>query len=161
MPCATITQTEIVCSRVTRHCPRKPGSDGKRVPGLGGPRIRKRRANTTVNRETWRALQRVQRMKPEVRMLKNLRKRLRDFVRQKKGCSSLLFGCSPAALRAHIESKFIADMSWQNYGRWHIDHIRPCSSFQLGVLEHRIACFHWTNLRPLWAAENMAKSDQW
>jgi hypothetical protein len=54
-------------------------------------------------------------------------------------------------------------MTWENHGRygWHIDHIRPCASFDLADPEQQRKCFHYTNLQPLWASENMRKGDKW
>jgi HNH endonuclease. len=54
-------------------------------------------------------------------------------------------------------------MSWDNYGRdgWHIDHIRPCASFDLTDPEQQRQCFHYTNLQPLWAADNIRKGAKW
>jgi hypothetical protein len=50
-------------------------------------------------------------------------------------------------------------MSWENYGRkgWEIDHVRPCASFDLTRHEEVLACFHYTNLRPLWSVDNKRK----
>ena len=49
-------------------------------------------------------------------------------------------------------------MTWQNYGRaWHIDHIIPCSAFDLTRPNQIRQCFHFTNLRPLWAKANLRK----
>ncbi len=57
-------------------------------------------------------------------------------------------------------------MSWENYGKgdngrgmqeWHIDHIKPCASFDLSKPEQQKLCFNYTNLQPLWAEENMKK----
>jgi hypothetical protein len=72
-----------------------------------------------------------------------------------------LVGCSDKFLRFHIESKFQSGMSWDNYGEWHVDHIRPCASFDLSDREQMKQCFNWKNLQPLWATENIKKSDIW
>jgi hypothetical protein len=74
-----------------------------------------------------------------------------------------LFGCTIGELRRHIEKQWLTNMSWGNYGRrgWHIDHIRPCASFDLSDPEQQKQCFHWTNLQPLWADDNIKKSDTW
>lgn len=54
-------------------------------------------------------------------------------------------------------------MTWENYGvhGWHIDHIRPCKSFDLTDPEQQKECFHYTNLQPLWWWENLEKGGKW
>lgn len=81
----------------------------------------------------------------------------------KSGSAVRDLGCSIPELRTHLESKFTGGMSWENYGRsgWHIDHIRPLSSFNLNVPEEFQAAVHYTNLQPLWASENCSKSNKW
>lgn len=60
----------------------------------------------------------------------------------------------------HLEAKFSEGMTWQNYGTWHIDHIRPLASFDLtDPAQVRLAC-HFTNLQPLWGADNIRKGDK-
>lgn len=88
-----------------------------------------------------------------------LRSRLRYAVagHKKSGATLDLLGCSPARLKLHLEARFKPDMSWANYGDWHIDHIKPCAKFDLSKPEEQRACFHYTNLQPLWASENIAK----
>lgn len=66
-------------------------------------------------------------------------------------------GCTPDELRAHIERQFRPGMSWENHGEWHIDHIRPFAAFDLTDPDQVRIVSHYTNLQPLWAAENMAK----
>jgi hypothetical protein len=68
-----------------------------------------------------------------------------------------LIGCSITQLREHIEKQFTDGMSWDNYGKWHVDHIVPCSAFDLFDASQQQACFHFTNLQPLWAKDNRAK----
>ena len=68
-----------------------------------------------------------------------------------------LLGCSPEELWKHLESKFQPGMTRENHGKWHIDHIRPCSSFDLTDATQQSKCFHYTNLQPLWAVDNLKK----
>lgn len=70
-----------------------------------------------------------------------------------------LLGCSIDFLKQHLELKFKPGMFWQNYGKWHIDHKRPCASFDLSKPEEQCKCFNYTNLQPLWAEENLSKND--
>jgi len=71
-----------------------------------------------------------------------------------------LVGCSVKELKQYLENKFKEGMNWKNYGRngWHIDHILPCASFNLIKKEEQEKCFHYTNLQPLWAEENLRKN---
>ena len=68
-----------------------------------------------------------------------------------------LLGCTIQEARNHIEKQFIDGMSWENYGKWHIDHIKPCASFDLTKENDQRKCFHYTNLQPLWAKDNLVK----
>jgi len=94
-----------------------------------------------------------------------LRTRIRHAVNSqnvsKNNRTPDLVGCSVVELKKHLESKFTEGMTWENYGQWHIDHIRQCASFNLEDPEEQKKCFHWTNLQPLWAADNLKKSDKW
>jgi hypothetical protein len=73
-----------------------------------------------------------------------------------------LAGCSVDALIAHLESQFTEGMTWENYSLrgWHVDHIRPCASFDLTIDTEQKECFHYTNLQPLWAFDNLSKGDR-
>jgi hypothetical protein len=102
---------------------------------------------------------RKRRQETEYRLLENLRNRLRRAIRSKKSDSTLnLVGCDVSALKEHLEKLFLIGMSWDNYGEWHIDHIIPCASFDLSKEEEQRKCFHYTNLQPLWAADNLKKA---
>jgi hypothetical protein len=100
------------------------------------------------------------------RMLNNLRGRLYYAVKsqgiKKMDKTMNLMGCSMRELKTYIESLFPPGMNFDNYGKgdnkWSIDHIRPCSSFDLSDLEQQRACFHYSNLRPLWNRDNFRKN---
>lgn len=69
-----------------------------------------------------------------------------------------LIGCTVPELKIHLESNFTEGMSWDNYGKWHVDHIRPCASFDFTDEGQQQECFNYANLQPLWAKDNMIKS---
>ena len=104
---------------------------------------------------------------PQYKILQVLRARFYNaVVKQHKGkkasSTKNIIGCSIKELRKYIESKFDKDMSWSNFGLygWHIDHIIPCSSFDLTKPSEQKKCFHYTNLQPLWACDNLSKSNK-
>jgi len=71
-----------------------------------------------------------------------------------------LVGCSIDECRRYIEALFKEGMSWDNHGEWHIDHIKPISSFDLTKEEEQKQCFHYSNLQPLWKGDNLKKSNK-
>jgi hypothetical protein len=71
-----------------------------------------------------------------------------------------IIGCSIEELKIYLESRFKIGMSWNNRNEWHIDHIKPCISFDLSKPEEQAKCFHYTNLQPLWAHENLSKGSK-
>lgn len=109
---------------------------------------------------------------PQFKLICRVRSRLASYLnyyRGKKSAPTLdLLGCGIEDLVRHLESQFVVGMSWENYGAWqrgqpmtwHIDHIRPCASFDLTDPDQQRACFHYTNLQPLWARDNMSKNDR-
>lgn len=66
-------------------------------------------------------------------------------------------GCSVKKARKHLELQFKKGMSWSNHGKWHIDHTKPVSSFDLRKKDQIYHCFNYKNLQPLWAKENLSK----
>lgn len=71
-----------------------------------------------------------------------------------------LIGCSPQEFKEHLENQFQDGMSWERKSEIHIDHIRPVCSFDLTDPEQVKKCFHYTNLRPLWACDNLSKGSR-
>jgi len=90
-----------------------------------------------------------------------LRSRVRKVLdgKSKSARTMELLGCPVEDLKKHLESMFKEGMTWGNHGLkgWHIDHIIPCASFDLSKPEEQRKCFHYTNLQPLWAADNIRK----
>ena len=96
---------------------------------------------------------------PQYRLAKKLSSRLRKALKGKtKSARTMkLVGCSIAHLQDHLEKQFQPGMTWETHGKWHVDHMMPCASFDLTDPEQQRQCFHYTNLQPLWGPENMSK----
>jgi hypothetical protein len=73
-----------------------------------------------------------------------------------------MVGYSAEQLKEHLEKRFKDDMSWENYGEWHIDHIKPISSFVFESVddEEFKECWSLDNLQPMWGVENIKKSNR-
>jgi hypothetical protein len=91
---------------------------------------------------------------------KRLRVRLRKLVKYNRSGIWELSGCSREELVAHLESQFQPGMTWDNIHEWHIDHIVPLSAFDLTDQEQLKKACHYTNLQPLWAKDNLTKSNK-
>ena len=99
----------------------------------------------------------------DFRMRGVLRGRLREALKGNAKSSKMesLLGCSIPEFRNHLERQFTPEMTWENYGHWHVDHIRPCCSFDLSKPEDQRECFHFSNMQPLWAMDNFKKNGKW
>lgn len=97
---------------------------------------------------------------PLFKIKENLRIRLYKSIKLNKSVSALtLIGCSIPKLKQYLESLFLPEMSWENHGIiWEIDHIIPCSSFDLTILKEQQKCFHYSNLQPLFKTTKIAES---
>lgn len=90
---------------------------------------------------------------------RRLIKRTLKYLGTEKELTTIeLLGYSPSQLKETIESKFVDGMSWNNYGEWHIDHIRPLSSFD--KTENPKTINSLDNLQPLWAFDNLSKGSK-
>lgn len=120
------------------------------------------------NPEKMRELSRRAREKfSEIDLLKvRLRARVYQAVKKarttKSGKTFDLIGCTAEFARGYIEAQFKPGMTWANHGMhgWHIDHKIPCAHFDLTDPTQQRACFHFSNLQPLWALDNLLKSDK-
>jgi hypothetical protein len=125
--------------------------------------IRWRKNNPDRCRELDRASHNRRMKNPSCLIEKRIRGRLRDVMQcRRPGKIDEYVGCDLDHLRDHIQSKFKFGMDWENHGLfgWHIDHIRPCASFDLTQPGEIEKCFHYTNLQPLWWYENLSKGSK-
>jgi len=99
---------------------------------------------------------------PKNRIACSLRVRIRLALKgkSKSARTEYLTGCTFSELKEFLESKFSPNMNWDNYGEWHIDHIKPLSSFDLSKEEELLKACHYTNLQPLWAIDNKKKGNK-
>ena len=99
---------------------------------------------------------------PNFKLSQLLRIRLIDALKEKTNKTEptlSLLGCSIEECKYYLESQFKPEMNWDNHGKvWEIDHIKPCSSFNLTDIEQQKQCFHYTNLQPLFKTSELAKS---
>lgn len=96
----------------------------------------------------------------EYKIINNIRRRVAHALKgeSKSEHTMSLIGCDIEFLKEYISSMFSEGMSWDNYGEWHLDHIRPCSSFDLSNPDEQKECFNYKNLQPLWAIDNLKKA---
>jgi len=132
-------------------------------------RIRRSKTEKHIkNRKTYRAKQ--YKENPQFRLAENVRKRIIRYLKgirgRKFGKTNELLGCNWKFLKKHLESQFYIrkknneEMTWNNYGKWHVDHIIPLSSFDLTIKDQQFKACHYTNLQPLWSEDNIEKNDQ-
>ena len=103
--------------------------------------------------------------RPENVISERVRKRMRRTLRglHKHSGTFDIVGYTPAQLMEHLQSQFTEGMSWDNIREWHIDHIRPISSFEFESTDDPEfkACWALENLQPLWASDNWSKGAKW
>jgi hypothetical protein len=105
-------------------------------------------------RNKWRNKQRKE--NPLFQLKENMRCRVWQYLKNGKSKSTeKLIGCTWEELKSHIESLWLDNMTWDNYGDWHIDHIMPLASAN-SLSEIEKLC-HYSNLQPLWASDNLSK----
>ena len=79
-------------------------------------------------------------------------------INKKSKSTREMLGCSYDKFKSYLESKFTDGMSWENQGKWHIDHIIPLSSAKTKKELEKL--FHYSNCQPLWAEDNLKKSNK-
>jgi hypothetical protein len=95
---------------------------------------------------------------PIKKLIFNVRSRIYSVIKNKTKKTFSIVGCSPEFLKVHLERQFTEGMSWENQGKWHIDHKTPLSSAKNEEEIYKLC--HYTNLQPLWAEDNLKKRDK-
>jgi hypothetical protein len=95
----------------------------------------------------------------EFRLRSVLRKRFYIAIKcgYKRGSAVRDLGCTIEEFKFYIQKKFVPDMSWENYGEWHLDHIKSLAKFDLTKRSQVLKACHYTNYQPLWAIDNLRK----
>lgn len=167
------------CSKCCKVKPKtKFGPDKSRIDGLRqycrackaaeSRQYRERNPETSAkasadwakkNPERRTAQRRTFQSKHTYRVMHAISTRIYLLLKGKKSAKTQeLIGYTAQELIAHLERQFSNGMSWDNYGEWHVDHIRPLSSFKDSTSETIRQAWALTNLRPLWAEENLKKN---
>ncbi len=103
---------------------------------------------------------------PHVKLKLNLARRIIYWLKKANTSKTIhtldLVGCTVNELKSHIEKQFEPWMTWENHGplTWHIDHITPCVNFDLTLESEQKKCFHYSNLRPMAAKDNVSKGSK-
>jgi len=149
-----------------KKCMKEYSQSGK------GKEARKRYNQSEKRKESWRQYFRSEKGKKVLkrhnqtiqrRIATNLRSRIRYVLKgvNKSASTIELLGCSIKEFLAYIQSLFRVGMTWDNYGSyWEIDHIIPCSAYDLTDPKQQKECFHYTNLQPLYWKDNLSKGNR-
>lgn len=153
------------CSKNTRikNIDNVRGKDKARYVNERGHRIEYAKQYYQENKERRNELARLNYHSSPEKQLHNSIRTAINSINKKKGFSKKsrtyrIVGCQFDFLRQHIETQFEEGMSWDNRSEWHIDHVLPISL--ANSEEDVIRLNHWTNLRPLWAFDNISKGNK-
>jgi len=120
-----------------------------------------RNKNYYINNRDIIIKQKLNKLKSDLnlRILSNLRSRICQFVKSKKihkdNQTRNILGIDLEGFKKYLEIKFQPNMTWDNYGEWHIDHTIPLNSANSEEELYKLC--HYTNLQPLWAKDNLSK----
>ena len=125
----------------------------------------------TENVDKWRKIKRdYERNRkardPLYKLINNFRTAIYQVLKEnninKNGHYFEILKYTPEDLISHLETKFTDNMTWDNYGEWHVDHIKPISSYVILEIgdDEFMNCWSLNNLQPLWGKENLIKSNR-
>lgn len=98
---------------------------------------------------------------PSLRIISNLRSRLSSIMSGRSKKTMDLIGCDRDHFMKHLEVQFKKGMDWGNYGsEWTIDHHIPITAFDFKNEKEQEACWHFSNLKPMWKRDNIRKGNK-
>lgn len=156
---------ELFKQRISNSKKGKPAWNKGISTGVGHPATNKKYNTPEEKRSANANRQRKYRQSnPRVRVDDRISAMMRQALQGKKAGKAweLLVGYTVDDLMMHLESQFLSGMSWENIGEWHIDHIKPRSSFHYESPDDADFkdCWKIENLRPLWAIDNLRKGNK-
>lgn len=166
--CNITTTTKWFNGPICRKCYRQlPHNREKEIKNMQQYKLQNRN-QILLKKKEWRSnnpnyeLNRLK-IDPLFKLKKRLRTRLNHAIVNiwKSGSAVSDLGCSIEELKLHLESLFEPGMTWKNYGKWHLDHKRPLSSFDLKKREELLEACNYKNLQPLWAKDNLKKGSKY
>ncbi len=137
----------------------KATKENKREYGKEYYKANKKTINERNNERQRNRYKNDEKFKMKVLLRRRFSKALKSQNTKKNTHILELTSCSMEFLRDYLSQQFEKGMTWKNHGDWHIDHRKPCRSFDLTKKEEQRKCFHYTNLQPLWRSENLQKRD--
>jgi len=133
-------------------------------PAFNAAQLERKRLWRTLNRDKYLASCRAYDARqlidnPQRRISRNLRRRIgKAMLGKTRGVSAVRdLGMSICEFKNYITSMFTEGMTWDNYGKWHLDHIKPLVGFDLTDQNQAKEACHYSNIQPLWAEENQKK----
>lgn len=129
--------------------------------------LKENKINKRTHSESTKLQRSTPKQKVNAKIAANLRTRFWIALSGKSKMVSAVrdLGCSVEEFKSRITNQFYPDpetkeiMSWDNYGKWEIDHIKPLSSMDLSIKDNQSKACHYSNLQPLWVKHNRAKSN--
>jgi hypothetical protein len=100
------------------------------------------------------------RKNPQYKIIQNQKRRIRHITKEKGFTKTInfneIFKNDVKGFKLYIENLFLDGMTWDNYGKWEVDHITPLKT--INAFEDLINLSHYTNLQPLWVNDHKEKT---
>ena len=126
-----------------------------------------REKNVDKIRETKRNYEKTRKSNdPLYKLISNFRTAIYQVLKEnnvkKNGHYFDILKYTPQQLIEHLEKQFSGEMTWDNYGLWHVDHKHPISLYNIKEIgdDEFLKCWSLDNLQPIWGIDNIKKSNK-